>query len=172
MPAICLSVACLAALMLVVWMVRGGSEVGSIRGSRLNKVDVAAFRNLLSREDDDFLRASLSAKHYRRVRRARLRAAQEYLTHIAGDCATLLHLLRDDAPQSTAETDRSTERLAANALRLRVISLGFWLLLWIEYLLPDLQIRHGATLKRYEEFARFADIHLTARPSQPTSVLG
>jgi len=171
---ICLGVVALAALGLGLWIVRGDLGRGSRSGSltQLHKVDVPAFRNLLAREDDEFLRRSLNSSHYRQVRRARLRAAQEYLIYIAQDCTALLRLLRDSELPSDTEPDRASMKLARVALRLRLISLGFWWLLWIEYLLPEVHIRPRTVIDKYEETLRSADLYLGAHPDRRASAPG
>ena len=163
MPLIFLSTGVLAALLLVLWIVRGGSKRSSGKQSslRFHPVDLAAFRNLLSPEEDDFLRSALKTIHYHKVRRARVRAVQQYLLWIAANCATLLALLRlkVSAPD--------TEGIVHHALKLRVISLGFWLLLWIELLLPGIEVRPAAAIRRYEDVWRFAESYFRSHLFEP-----
>jgi hypothetical protein len=83
-----------------------------------------------------------------------LRAVQEYLWWIAEDCAILLTAIRLDT------TESSPEAIARQAIRLRVISLAFWGVLWIEYLIPALRIRPFQTIRSYEEFWRSAEMYL------------
>jgi hypothetical protein len=45
----------------------------------LRVIDILAFQNLLREEDDVYLRRTLRRRSYRRVKRARIRAAHEYL---------------------------------------------------------------------------------------------
>src|SRR5690349_20174366 len=141
-----LSTGALAVLLLVLWIVRGGAKRSSGEQTRLRfyPVDFAAFRNLLSQDEEDFLRSALPTSHYHRVRRARLRAVQQYLLWIAANCATLLALLRARITDPELASARDTEGLVQSALKLRVISLGFWLLLWIEFLLPGIDVRPAA----------------------------
>src|SRR5947209_3526244 len=77
-------------LPLAFWLGWGNPRRRRKDWQNLRQVDLAAFRNLLSSEDDEFLRGSLIPSHYQEVRRARVRATQEYLTWIAENCATLL----------------------------------------------------------------------------------
>ena len=73
----------LAVLLLVLWIVRGGSKAfsGEETGHSLYPVDVPALRNLLAQDEDDFLRNMLITSDYHKVRRARVRATQEYHSH-------------------------------------------------------------------------------------------
>ena len=72
-----LTAGALAVLLLVLWIVRGGSKpLGNGRiEANFYPVDVGALRNLLSHEEEQFLRSALPTGQYHKVRRARLRAA-------------------------------------------------------------------------------------------------
>jgi hypothetical protein len=154
----------LAILGLLLWVVR--SNVGKSRS--LHNVDTVALRNLLSERDEEYLRNSLTVTDYRRVRRARLRAVQEYLFWIAEDCAVLLATIRLHGLQSS----RETESMATKAITLRLSSLSFWLLLWIEYLMPSIQIRPGRVFGRYDDFVHSAERYLTNSQPQPAMSTG
>jgi hypothetical protein len=166
---ILLSTGTLAVLLLVLWIVRGGSKrsSGEQASPRFYSVDVAAFRNLLSQNEDDFLRSALTTTHYHRVRRARLRAVQEYLLWIAANCATLIALLRLSTTDPEPASASDIEGLVQNALKLRTISLGFWALLWIEFLLPGIEVRPAAAVRRYEDVWRFAESYFRTHLSEP-----
>jgi len=60
-----------------------------------------------------------------------------------------------------------TEGLVQNALKLRVISLGFWALLWIEFLLPGIEVRPAAAIRQYEDVWRFAESYFRAHFFDP-----
>jgi hypothetical protein len=157
----------IAAIVLVAflfWIVRGTSGATKPGSSpRLHRVDTLAFRNLLSRNDEAYLRTSLSRTRYRLVRRARLRALQEYLLWIAADCAALLAWIR----ASQHQPSRGAETVARKAITLRLTALVFWALLWIELVVPGIEFKPGAALEHYEEFWRSAEVYLTNNRSQP-----
>ena len=143
-----------AVFLCLFWLWRGGisrRSNGPGEGEQLHQIDVPAFRNLLSPGDDEFLRTSLTSAHYRQLRRARLRAVQEYLVWIAQDCLVLIPML-----QSPADTDPSSVRervaLIKSASQIRLISSLLWVLLWGEYLFPGLKVQPLRFLRRYEEF--------------------
>jgi hypothetical protein len=169
MLALFLSIGGVCALLLVLGVAMR-SKASSEANLRLREVDLAAFRNLLSPSDDQFLKHSLSARHYRQVRRARLRATQEYLGWIAGNCAVLLRLLRSTEDRSNIDAAHDIPVLGQSIVRLRLIAVAFWLLLWVEYLLPNLQIRPLHTIRKYEDLWRTAEIHLERIVPQSTVV--
>lgn len=157
-------IAAIALVAFLFWIVRGTSGVTKPGSSpRLHRVDTLAFRNLLSKDDEAYLRTSLSRTRYRLVRRARLRALQEYLLWIATDCAVLLAWMRANQHQPS----RDVETMAHKAITLRLTALAFWALLWVELLVPGIEFRPGAALGNYEEFWRSAEVHLTNNRSQP-----
>lgn len=164
-----LSASLLAVLLLTLWTIWGGAQrsLGEQRTARFYAVDIAAFRNLLAQDEEDFLRSALTNVAYRKVRRARLRAVQEYLLWIAANCATLIAILRLRTIQPEAESAVDTESIVRGALRLRLISLSFWLLLWIEFVLPSLQIRPFAAVRRYEDVWRFAQGYFRTHLLEP-----
>lgn len=163
---ISLGVGALCALLFVLWMANTRVH------QPVREVDLAAFRTLLSRDDEAFLKRTLTARHYLQVRRARLRATQEYLGWIAANCAALLSLLRSVDEHSKADQSADIPALAQSALRLRLIAVGFWLLLWIEYVLPDLEIRPLRTIKRYEDLWRNARSRLDVKAAETPVIAG
>ena len=154
MAATVLVIFSLAVVVFVFWALRGSSRQAADRSSlRLHAIDISAFRNLLSTDDDHFLQISLIPSAYRRARRARLRAVQEYLLQMAEDCAAIVEMLRiaNTVPSPLAGT------LVRRAIRIRLISLGFWFLLWVEWLFPGLELNPIRILRVYEEFRRRAE---------------
>src|SRR5687768_15542554 len=55
-------------------------------------LDLPAFRNLVSRHDEQYLRENLSYGEYRRVQRLRLRSALEYVRRATNNAAVLVRL--------------------------------------------------------------------------------
>ena len=172
MLTISLGVGALCALLFVLWMANTEQKTSSRVHQHLREVDLAAFRNLLSRDDEAFLKRTLTARHYLQVRRARLRATQEYLSWIARNCAVLLSLLRSVDAVSDADQSADIPALAQSALRLRLIAVGFWLLLWVEYVLPDLEIRPLHTIKKYEDLWRNARVRLDVKTAEAPVIAG
>jgi len=160
-----LALLALAVILFVLWALRGNFPTASaLKGSRrLHTIDTAAFRNLLSKEDDRWLRASLSSSDYRKTRRARLRATQEYLIRIAEDCAVIMAMVRLTNVNASLQL---AQMVIQRAIRIRLICLGFWLLLWAEWLFPGLEISPVRILRTYEEFRRRAEASLRQSSQQ------
>jgi hypothetical protein len=158
----------LSIALLLLWMslrllTRGGfwphSEASKLE---MREIDLPALRNLLSREEDEFLKASLPPNAYRRVRRARISAVQQYLEWIAENCATLLRLIELSREQRAKLVEDESAMLAAEAVRLRAASLGLWLLLGLQYLFPVLDFRPTSLVRNYERLSAVAVTYLSA----------
>lgn len=155
-----------AFLLWLLWLLRRRVARSTAPGNtgQLHQIDLPAFRNLLSAEDDEFLQKSLTSAHYRQVRRARLRAMQEYLIWISEDCSVLILMLQQQA-QRDPSASWEMASLIRSASQIRVISSLVWALLWTEYFFPSLRIQPLRLLKRYEEFRTSAGASLILRTS-------
>ena len=122
----------------------------------LREIDVQAFRNVLSLEDNHVLRQRLSEGEYRQLKRARVRAVQEYVKAIAANCAATIAVLRARVPENSP-AQREVSSVVNEALRIRLLCLGFWLALWIEFLFPNLEIRPMRIAGGYERLHSAAE---------------
>lgn len=166
MLVVAITLAAIGLLGFLLWILRGsGSSANLSDRFLLHHADIAAFRNLLSDSDAEYLRSSLSKRNYRKVRRAQLRAVQEYLYWIAEDCAVILALVRADTRYSPAES----ATIARRAIRLRMIALAYWTLISVRYLGPGKLIWPGRVLGNYEELWHGAQMVLTRYQPQPES---
>lgn len=158
--------AAIGLLAFLLWILRGGGSSASLTGRLLlHRADITAFRNLLSDSDAEYLRTSLSKTNYRQVRRAQLRAVQEYLCWIAEDCAVILALVRADTQYSPAEAGT----IARRAIRLRMTALTYWTLISVRYLAPAKPIWPGRVLRNYDELWHGAEVYLAKHQPQPES---
>lgn len=51
-----------------------------------------------------------------------------------------------------------------------MISLGFWILLWVEFLFPGIEVRPAVAARRYEDVWRFAENYFRTRLSEAAIV--
>ncbi len=117
-------------------------------------LDVEAFRNLVDSDEEAFLRAHLSPKKFREIKRQRVWAALIYARE-AGNAATALAKIGQVAQKSPdPKIATSGVQLAENAFRLRLQTIGACCYLFTEILLPDLQSRSlPAFVDQYERAA-------------------
>lgn len=154
MLTVCFAIGLLMLGFALVWILKG-FVVGS--SARLSDIDVIAFRNVLSLHDNHVLRERLSEGAYRRVKRARVRAVQEYVKAIAGDCAITIAVLRAKAPDSAQSVQCEVSSLVREALAIRLLCLAFWIVLWAEFVFPNLEIRPMRIAGGYERLRSGAD---------------
>jgi len=137
--------------------------------SALQMIDILAFKNLLSTEDDAFLKKSFSARHYRIAKKARTRAIQQYLLWIANGCSSLQLLLRS-RPEILAQAQSQAQLLSAVAFRLRLASLGFWIGLWLQRMFPQVDLMPGSLITAYEKLAGNVGLYLALPPDRATAL--
>jgi hypothetical protein len=143
----------LCVIVFLLFVVRG--ETPQIRNmgelvSKSRPVDLAAFRNLVSAQEEDFLRTRLSRADFRRVQRQRMQAALEYAQRTSYNAALLLQLARMTRNAPLPETAKAARRLADNALRMRIFSMLAICLIHARIVAPELWLRPVAIVERYE----------------------
>jgi len=94
------------------------SEGSSLAG-KIQPIDVAAFRNLISPAEDEFLRRRLPASEFRLVRRQRLRAMAAYVQTAGRNAAILVRMGQSAVLSTDPRTAQAARQLVDNALLLR-----------------------------------------------------
>lgn len=92
---------------------------GSTLAGKIQPIDVAAFRNLISPAEDDYLRRRLPASEFRLVRRQRLRAMAAYVQTAGQNAAVLVRMGQSAVPSADPQTAEAARQLVDNALLLR-----------------------------------------------------
>lgn len=163
-PLLALLVALLLLLLVVRLLTTGSLQWRNAQGRQLamREIDLPALRNLLSREENEFLRISLSPSAYRKVRRARISAVQQYMEWIAENCATLLRIIELNRNQEQQSGQDRSGTLAAEAVRLRAASLALWLLLGLQYVFPALDFTPISLVRKYDQLSGLARSYLSS----------
>ena len=146
---------CIAAVLgiaLLLYVARGAAR--PVRSTEemfaaIKPVDVAAFRTLMDAGDEEYLRANLSSADFRQVQRSRLRAAAAYVSCTAHNAAVLIRL--GEAAQSSSDPDiaGAGQKLAADAIQLRLRSLAALLWLYMHLLTPGVELGLSSLLENY-----------------------
>ncbi|MGA7560489.1 MAG: hypothetical protein WCF61_18510 [Terriglobales bacterium] len=104
-------------------------------------LDIGAFRNLVDRDEEAFLRDNLAPGKFRELKRQRTWAAFLYASE-AGRAAAALAMVGQAAQRSSdPRIAASGAQVAESALRLRLQTIKASALLLAEFVLPDLQSR-------------------------------
>jgi hypothetical protein len=132
-------------------------------------LDIGAFRNLVDRDEESYLRDNLPPRKFREMKRQRAWAAFLYAWE-AGKAAAALAMVGQAAQRSLdPRIAASGAQVAESALRLRLQTLKVGGLLLTEFVLPGLQSRPIPSLvDQYDRSAtalfRLAGFH-SERPS-------
>jgi hypothetical protein len=149
-----LCVFALLGIALLAYAARGTARpVGSAEEllAAIQPVDIAAFRNLMDADEEEYLRANLNGQDFRKVQRKRMRAAVEYVWCTVHNSAVLLRLGEAAHGSSNPEVVRAGQKLANDALQLRLRSLTALAWLYLRLLTPGGGVCLPSLLARYME---------------------
>lgn len=121
---------------------------------RLRAVDLQAFQNLVSLEEEEFLRRNLPPRVFRKVQRLRLRAAIGYVEGVAANAVILLRLGEWAADSADPEVGTAGHELAEAASRLRVYSLLALAKMYMGVLLPGVPLSSSGIAEQYGDLGR------------------
>jgi hypothetical protein len=152
-----LVVVALLALGFLIRLAKGhasSSEVLENPAGHIRAVDIAAFRNLIDPDEEEFLRANLAPAEFRGIQRERLRAAVEYVSCAAQNAAILLRLADAGRHSPDPATAEAAQKLVDNALLLRLYALHAIPRLYLGMIFPGSRISPVRIAERYEQMAR------------------
>jgi hypothetical protein len=134
-------------------------------------LDIEAFRNLVSADEEAFLRSNLPPAKFREIKRQRAWAALIYAWE-AGQAATTLARVGQAAQRSSdPKIATSGIQVAESAFRLRLQTMAACLHLLTEILWPELQPRpvpplvdqYQRTAETLLRLGRFSSVHTFAK---------
>lgn len=114
-------------------------------------VDINAFQNLMSKDDDLFLKQSLPGRAFRWVQRLRHRAALAYLSTILHNSSVLSRAGELAASSDAEQLAGAGGHLVQLALEVRLRTLRLMLRLWISMIWPTGRADLTDALQRYAE---------------------
>lgn len=158
--------------------VRGqSSDIRSVEQvTKLSRpVDLESLRNLISEADENYLRAALRGRDYRRVERARMRAAMDYVGRAAHNSAMLLRLGEAGRRSSNSQLAKAGDELANSALHMRLLCMTAMAIIGVRIVLPQLQVSAGSICDAYastrDRVATFGRIEKPALASRVDAAL-
>ncbi|HEY1271955.1 MAG TPA: hypothetical protein VGF08_08215 [Terriglobales bacterium] len=126
--------------------------------TQIRPVDLIAFRNLMDPNEETYLLQNLPPSDFRKVQRARLRAALDYLRCLARNSALLMRVGEVARLSTDATLAQAGQELQENALRLRLYVFLAEVKVCLGIVMPGLRLapanvwdgyeRMGALLKR------------------------
>lgn len=118
-------------------------------------VDLDAFRNLIDKRQDQYLKEQLRRGDFRRVQRARYLAISEYLWHVAANAGVILRV--GEAARSSREpsVEKQGAELASAAVAVRMYCMLALAQAYTGYLFPGVAVSVGTVADSYD--------HLTSK---------
>ena len=161
--AVIIAISAVLTLVLVLWLTISGRLQLSLGAkqdagvpSRIQPIDVVAFRNLVDPAEDEYLWTHLSPARFRAAQRARLRARAAYVS-VAGRNAALLVAMGQAALAANDEHTREAAlRLVNDALLLRRNAAFAMLRIYAAMAWPSRQMPAASVLERYERLSSSA----------------
>ena len=146
-------------LLLLLYLDGGQSSmVGSIEdlSGRTRPVDIAAFRNLTDRREDEFLRAALAPREFRAIQRKRTRAALDYIRNTTVNAGLLLRLGEAAARSTDPRIAVAGRQLMESALRLRGYALLCTINLYLRLAMPGSRFSVRKVADKYQRLSGLA----------------
>jgi hypothetical protein len=122
--------------------------------SNLRSVDVDAFRNLTDPDEEQYLRDHLAAGDFRKIQRARMLAAIEYVSCVARNAAILTRLADAVRHSPNPSIVEAGEKLLDTAIRLRLLAFHAMVKLYLGLVLPGPRISPARIAESYEQMTR------------------
>jgi hypothetical protein len=154
-------------LPLCLWAARASThsrEVMANPAQHLRRVDIEAFRNLIDPAEENFLRSRLPAVDFRRVQRARLGAAVEYISAASQNAAILLRLAEPARRNPDPVVAQSAEKLVEEATKLRLYAFRAMPRLYFAMLFPG---RAASPLRVAESYEQMTQRVISLEPQFP-----
>jgi len=128
------------------------SESSSL-GSKIEPLDIEAFRNLVDPREDEYLRRRLPPSEFRRVQRERLRAAATYIRAAGNNAGVLVTIGQAALASNDAATVEAAHQLVDNALLLRRNATIAMLRIYVALVWPHASPAAAALLHGYEQMS-------------------
>jgi hypothetical protein len=151
-PLIFVSVACLS-LLLIIYLFRSHRKVGGDLdelAAQLRPIDVNAFRNLIDRREEEFLREQLPGGEFRSIHRERMLAAAEYVWGAARNAGLLIQLAEAGKADPDPTVVAAAENLLENALRFRLYAFQVVPRLYLSAVVPFVSHAPQAIAEQYD----------------------
>jgi len=125
--------------------VRSRSHQATVR-----PLDVAAFRTLMDRDDELFLREKLSHSAFLKLKRERIRVSLQYVGRIAGNAAAVMHMSDAGRLHPNPEISQAAVQVVELATQIRIQCLVAFTKLSVEFAFPSLQLAPATLVPKYQ----------------------
>lgn len=121
---------------------------------QIRPVDLDAFRNLMSLEEEEFLRRHLTPSVFRKAQRQRIRAAMGYVSGVSANALILLRVGESATDSSDPRVMAAGRELVDAASRLRLYAILVLLKLSFGLVLPGISLSASGIADNYKNVGR------------------
>ncbi|HEY1938147.1 MAG TPA: hypothetical protein VGJ33_09455 [Candidatus Angelobacter sp.] len=119
-------------------------------GDSFRPVDLNAFRTLMDRDDELFMKEKLPRSKFTRLKRQRIRVTFRYVARIASNASAVLHMGEEAARVTpTPEVAQAASQVMELATQIRLQCLVAMAKLSLEYAMPSLQLTPAMLVPKY-----------------------
>jgi hypothetical protein len=119
-------------------------------GQSVRPVDLNAFRALMDREDEVFMKARLPRSKFFHLKRKRIRLVVRFVARIAANASAVLHVGEAARLSPTPEVAYAATQVMDLAGQIRVQCLIALTKLAAEYVMPSLQLTPAMLVPKYQ----------------------
>jgi multisubunit Na+/H+ antiporter MnhC subunit len=119
-------------------------------GQSFRPVDLNAFRTLMDREDELYMRERLVRSKFLHLKRQRIRVMMRYVARIAGNASAVLHMGEAARVSSAPEVAQAAMQVTELAAQIRLQCLVAMTKLVLEYAMPSLQLTPAMLVPKYQ----------------------
>src|ERR1700704_4950357 len=113
-------------------------------------VDLNAFRTLMDRDDELFMKEKLPHSKFTRLKRQRIRVTMRYVARIASNSSAVMHLGETARLSPTPEVASTAAQVMELAAQIRLQCLVALAKLSLEYAVPSLQLTPAMLVPKYD----------------------
>ena len=124
--------------------------------SKIQAVDVEAFRNLVDPTEEQYLRNSLPPVEFRAVHRERMKVALDYVGALSKNGALLLQLGQAAKASPEPRVAEAGQHIVDNALRLRLYALQVRIRLYAKIAFPTAKLEPAGVVSEYQAASNWA----------------
>ena len=113
-------------------------------------IDIKAFRTLMDRDDENFLRVKLSRANFAQIKRQRIRLTWAYVNRMSGNAAAVLRLSESARLSSDPRVAQEVAQAIELATQIRMQCLVAFAKMGAEFAFPSLQLTPALLAPKYE----------------------
>ncbi len=119
-------------------------------GQSIRPVDLDAFRVLMDRNDEAFMREKLPRSTFSQLKRLRIRVTLRYVARIAANASAVLQMGETARLSPSAEVADTAAQVMELATQIRLQCLLAMAKLSLEYAMPSLQLTPAMLVPKYQ----------------------